>query len=241
MAWEALNNIADSHRPVIIVVNDNERSYAPTIGGLARHLDTLRTTRGYERFLDWGKDMLGRTPVVGAPLFEALHGVKRGVKDVVAPQGMFEDLGLKYLGPVDGHDVASVESVLRAAKRYDGPVIVHVITAEGSRVRARGERRGGPLPRCRDHRPGDGDPGQQRRPDLDRGLRRRARGDRSRAARRRGDHRRHAVPDRPGPVRRRVPRSHLRRGHRRAARPDLRRRHGLSPGCTRWSRSTPPS
>ena len=131
MAWEALNNIADSHRPVIIVVNDNERSYAPTIGGLARHLDTLRTTRGYERFLDWGKDMLGRTPVVGAPLFEALHGVKRGVKDVVAPQGMFEDLGLKYLGPVDGHDVASVESVLRAAKRYDGPVIVHVITQKG--------------------------------------------------------------------------------------------------------------
>ncbi len=131
MAWEALNNIADSRRPVIIVVNDNERSYAPTIGGLARHLDTLRTTRGYERFLDWGKDMLGRTPVVGAPLFEALHGVKRGVKDVVAPQGMFEDLGLKYLGPVDGHDVACVESVLRAAKRYGGPVIVHVITQKG--------------------------------------------------------------------------------------------------------------
>ena len=131
MAWEALNNIADSHRPVIIVVNDNERSYAPTIGGLARHLDTLRTTRGYERFLDWGKDLLGRTPVVGAPLFEALHGVKRGVKDVVAPQGMFEDLGLKYLGPVDGHDVASVESVLRAARRYGGPVIVHVITQKG--------------------------------------------------------------------------------------------------------------
>jgi 1-deoxy-D-xylulose-5-phosphate synthase len=131
MAWEALNNIADSRRPVIIVVNDNERSYAPTIGGLARHLDTLRTTRGYERFLDWGKDLLGRTPVVGAPLFEALHGVKRGVKDVVAPQGMFEDLGLKYLGPVDGHDVASVESVLRAARRYGGPVIVHVITEKG--------------------------------------------------------------------------------------------------------------
>ena len=131
MSWEALNNIADSHRPVIIVVNDNERSYAPTIGGLARHLDTLRTTRGYERFLDWGKDALRRTPVVGGPLFEALHGVKRGVKDVVAPQGMFEDLGLKYLGPVDGHDVASVESVLRAARRYGGPVLVHVITQKG--------------------------------------------------------------------------------------------------------------
>ncbi len=131
MAWEALNNIAGSTRQVIVVVNDNERSYAPTIGGVARHLDSLRTTKGYERFLDWGKDLLGRTPLVGSPLFEALHGVKRGVKDVVAPQGMFEDLGLKYLGPVDGHDRAAVESVLRAAIRYDGPVIVHAITQKG--------------------------------------------------------------------------------------------------------------
>jgi 1-deoxy-D-xylulose-5-phosphate synthase len=131
MAWEALNNIADSRRQVIIVVNDNERSYAPTIGGLARHLDTLRTTRGYERFLDWGKGVLGRTPVVGHPMFEALHGVKKGIKDIVAPQGMFEDLGLKYLGPVDGHDEAALESVLRAAKHYPGPVIVHAITQKG--------------------------------------------------------------------------------------------------------------
>jgi 1-deoxy-D-xylulose-5-phosphate synthase len=131
MAWEALNNIADSHRQVIIVVNDNERSYAPTIGGLARHLDTLRTTRGYERVLDWGKVVLGRTPVVGQPMFEALHGVKKGIKDVIAPQGMFEDLGLKYLGPVDGHDEAALESVLRAARGYPGPVIVHAITQKG--------------------------------------------------------------------------------------------------------------
>ncbi len=131
MAWEALNNIADSQRQVIIVVNDNERSYAPTIGGLARHLDTLRATGGYERVLDWGRDMLGRTPVLGPPLFEALHGVKKGVKDMVAPQGMFEDLGLKYLGPVDGHDREAVEAVLRAARGYQGPVIVHAITQKG--------------------------------------------------------------------------------------------------------------
>jgi len=131
MSWEALNNIADSDRQVIIVVNDNERSYAPTIGGLARHLDTLRTTDGYERFLDWGKGVLGRTRWVGEPLFETLHGVKKGIKDIVAPQGMFEDLGIKYLGPVDGHDVAALESVLRAARGYDGPVIVHAITQKG--------------------------------------------------------------------------------------------------------------
>jgi len=132
MAWEALNNIAAARdRPVIIVVNDNERSYSPTIGGLADHLATLRTTQGYERFLEWGRGMLGRTPVIGAPLYEALHGVKKGLKDIVAPQGMFEDLGLKYVGPVDGHDIAAVEAALRRAGNYHGPVIVHAITRKG--------------------------------------------------------------------------------------------------------------
>jgi 1-deoxy-D-xylulose-5-phosphate synthase len=132
MAWEALNNIAAAKdRPVIIVVNDNERSYTPTIGGLAEHLATLRTTQGYERFLEWGRGMLGRTPVIGTPLYEALHGVKKGLKDIVAPQGMFEDLGLKYVGPVDGHDIAGVEAALRRARNYHGPVIVHAITRKG--------------------------------------------------------------------------------------------------------------
>jgi 1-deoxy-D-xylulose-5-phosphate synthase len=132
MAWEALNNIAAApDRPVIIVVNDNERSYAPTIGGLANHLATLRTTGGYERFLEWGKQMLGRTPVVGPPVYEALHGMKKGLKDVVAPQGMFEDLGLKYVGPVDGHDIEAVEHALRRARAFGGPVIVHCITTKG--------------------------------------------------------------------------------------------------------------
>ncbi len=131
MAWEALNNIAAADRPMVIVVNDNERSYDPTIGGLANHLATLRTTRGYEKFLEWGRRVLGRTPVVGRPAFETLHGLKKGVKDVVAPQGMFEDLGLKYLGPVPGHDQAAVEQALRRAKGYPGPVLVHVLTQKG--------------------------------------------------------------------------------------------------------------
>ncbi len=131
MAWEALNNIAGSDRPMVIVVNDNERSYDPTVGGLANHLATLRTTKGYERFLEWGRRVLDRTPVVGRPAFETLHGLKKGVKDVVAPQGMFEDLGLKYLGPVPGHDRAAVEQALRRAKRYPGPVLVHVLTQKG--------------------------------------------------------------------------------------------------------------
>jgi len=132
MAWEAINNIAADHtRRLVIVVNDNERSYAPTIGGLAHHLATLRTTRGYERFLEWGKRVLGRTPVVGQPVFEALHGVKKGIKDIVAPQGMFEDLGLKYVGPVDGHDIEAVEHALNRAKGFHGPVLLHCITRKG--------------------------------------------------------------------------------------------------------------
>nr|WP_202467428.1 1-deoxy-D-xylulose-5-phosphate synthase [Streptomyces sp. SID8378] len=132
MAWEALNNIAAAKdRPLVIVVNDNERSYAPTIGGLANHLATLRTTDGYERFLARGKDILERTPVVGRPLYETLHGAKKGLKDFIAPQGMFEDLGLKYVGPIDGHDVEALESALQRAKRFGGPVIVHCLTEKG--------------------------------------------------------------------------------------------------------------
>ncbi|GHE48503.1 1-deoxy-D-xylulose-5-phosphate synthase [Streptomyces capitiformicae] len=132
MAWEALNNIAAAKdRPLIIVVNDNERSYAPTIGGLANHLATLRTTDGYEQFLAWGKDVLLRTPVVGNQIYEALHGAKKGFKDAFAPQGMFEDLGLKYVGPIDGHDINAVESALRRAKRFHGPVLVHCLTEKG--------------------------------------------------------------------------------------------------------------
>ncbi|CCH77017.1 1-deoxy-D-xylulose-5-phosphate synthase 2 [Nostocoides japonicum T1-X7] len=132
MAWEALNNIAaDKDLPLVVVVNDNERSYAPTRGGLADHLATLRTTRGYERFLEWGKTRLNRTPVVGGAMYEALHGVKKGLKDIVAPQGMFEDLGIKYLGPVDGHDEQAVEAALRRARAFGGPVLVHVLTQKG--------------------------------------------------------------------------------------------------------------
>ncbi|GGU59705.1 1-deoxy-D-xylulose-5-phosphate synthase [Streptomyces lavendofoliae] len=132
MAWEALNNIAAAKdRPLIIVVNDNERSYAPTIGGLAWHLSTLRTTDGYERFLAWGKEVLQHTPVIGPPLYGSLHGAKKGFKDFIAPQGMFEDLGLKYVGPVDGHDIAAVEAALRRAKRFHGPVLVHCLTQKG--------------------------------------------------------------------------------------------------------------
>jgi 1-deoxy-D-xylulose-5-phosphate synthase len=131
MCWEALNNIAHAKNPLVIVVNDNGRSYAPTIGGLATHLATLRLNPGYEKVLDLVKDALEHTPLVGRPMFEVLHAVKKGIKDAVAPQVMFEDLGIKYVGPVEGHDLFAVEHALRRAKGFGGPVIVHAVTRKG--------------------------------------------------------------------------------------------------------------
>ena len=151
MCWEALNNIAAAKdRPVIIVVNDNTRSYAPTIGGLADHLATLRTSRGYEGFLEWGKRTVRSAPVVGDKVYGAMHGAKKGLKDFIAPQGMFEDLGLKYVGPVDGHDVDAVEAALTAARNFGGPVIVHCMTEKG---RGYAEAEGNDLDRLHQVRP----------------------------------------------------------------------------------------
>ena len=132
LAWEALNNIAASkNRRIVIVVNDNGRSYAPTIGGLAEHLDALRTSAGYEKALAWGKQHLLSHGTPGRAAYDALHGLKSGIKDALMPQVMFEDLGLKYIGPVNGHDISSVETALRRARSLDEPVIVHMITEKG--------------------------------------------------------------------------------------------------------------
>ena len=134
MAWEALNNIsADSARDrrLIMVVNDNGRSYQPTIGGLANQMSAVRVSQRYENVLEYIKTTLSRAPLVGAPLYGTLHGIKKGLKDVLQPQVLFEDLGLKYLGPVDGHDEQAVEQALRKARDFGGPVLVHVITTKG--------------------------------------------------------------------------------------------------------------
>jgi 1-deoxy-D-xylulose-5-phosphate synthase len=131
MCWEALNNIAADDLPVVIVVNDNGRSYSPTIGGLAQHLATLRMKPEYEQALDVVRNALSKTPLVGPPLYEALHGIKRGLKDLIQPQVMFEDLGLKYVGPINGHDEQAMEAALRRARDFGGPVIVHAVTVKG--------------------------------------------------------------------------------------------------------------
>ena len=132
MAWEALNNIAIAKSSkLVMVVNDNGRSYTPTIGGLATALTSLRTNPRYENVLDLVKRRLNSVPGVGPAAYDALHAMKKGLKDALAPQGLFEDLGLKYVGPVDGHDRAAMEQVLAQAKKFNGPVIVHAITRKG--------------------------------------------------------------------------------------------------------------
>lgn len=132
MAWESLNDIASAKDlPLVVVINDNERSYAPTTGGLAQHLAVLRTHRQYEEMLSWGRKAITRAPVVGRPMFETLHGMKKGLKEIVAPQVMFEDLGVKYVGPVDGHDIGALQTALQRAHDFGGPVLVHVLTEKG--------------------------------------------------------------------------------------------------------------
>jgi 1-deoxy-D-xylulose-5-phosphate synthase len=132
MSWEALNNIAAmKNERLVIVVNDNGWSYQPTIGGLADHLAAIRVTERYENVLDYIKTTLSRAPVFGPPLYGTLHGIKKGIKDVLQPQVMFEDLGIKYVGPIDGHDERLLETALSRARDFGRPVIVHVITRKG--------------------------------------------------------------------------------------------------------------
>ena len=132
MAWEALNNIAATPGlRLVVVVNDNGRSYTPTVGGLANHLAGLRTDQRYEKTLTLIKRTVKRLPLVGRPVYDLMHGVKTGIKDVIAPQSMFSDLGIKYMGPLDGHDIASLTNHLEQARHYGGPVLVHCVTRKG--------------------------------------------------------------------------------------------------------------
>ncbi len=164
MAWEALNNIAaDADRRLVVVVNDNGRSYRPTVGGLANHLAKLRTDPRYEPTLRAVRERLTNANIVGQAAYEALHALKKGLKDALYPQGMFEDLGLKYVGPIDGHDRPAVEHALAQARTYGGPVIVHVITTKGQ---------GYQIAVANEERPDA--PGEAVRPPDRRGARRRA-------------------------------------------------------------------
>ena len=132
MSWEALNNIShDNDRKLVIVVNDNGRSYAPTIGGLARYLNDVRTDKNYRRLYKWSKKFFYKFGVVGRLFYSAARGAGKGLLSTFAPQGMFPNLDIKYIGPVDGHDLVAMEQALRQAKKYGSPVIVHAITQKG--------------------------------------------------------------------------------------------------------------
>lgn len=138
MAWEALNNIAEQPQlPLVIVLNDNGRSYAPTIGGMVRRfepvkrLDSLRVNPGYEQLMEWTKNTLREAGMPGKMAYGALHSIKRGVKDIFVDAGIFDSLGIKYLGPVDGHNFRELEEALTLARNYGGPVVVHAITEKG--------------------------------------------------------------------------------------------------------------
>ena len=144
MAWEALNNIAVANEErLVVVVNDNGRSYTPTVGGIAtqlsvlgKQLSAIRTDRRYERTLQRIKEMVRNAPLIGQMVYGLMHGFKMGVKDVLAPQGMFSDLGIKYVGPIDGHDIEAVELALHQARGFGGPVLVHCITQKGRGFKA---------------------------------------------------------------------------------------------------------
>jgi 1-deoxy-D-xylulose-5-phosphate synthase len=132
MTWEALNNITDDNdRKLVIVVNDNGRSYAPTIGGLARYLNGIRTEKFYRRLYRLSKKVFFKFGTIGRMAYSTLRGAGKGLLGSFAPKGMFPNLDLKYIGPVDGHDLHAMEAALRQAKKYANPVIVHAITQKG--------------------------------------------------------------------------------------------------------------
>lgn len=132
MCWEALNNLsADKKRNAVIVVNDNGRSYSPTIGGFSKNLGAIRAQHGYDELMEQGKKTLKSMGWVGERAFEALHAVKEGVKSTVLPTEMFPELGMKYIGPVNGHDLSALQRSFAYARDYEGPIIVHVVTEKG--------------------------------------------------------------------------------------------------------------
>lgn len=134
MAWEALNNIADENEGrLLIVLNDNGRSYAPTIGGLAHHLDALRVSPLYDKTLNWGKKTLRRGGALGRLVYSGLHATKAGLRDMFSPSGgaLFDEIGITYTGPVDGHDIAALEFSFTRLLASQKPVLVHVITQKG--------------------------------------------------------------------------------------------------------------
>lgn len=133
MTWEALNNISDdNNRRLVIVVNDNGRSYAPTIGGMARFLNTVRTRRGYRNLYRRSERLFGRFGAPGRAIYRGTRGAMHGfLARFSNNEALYSNLDIKYIGPIHGHDLPALEEALTQAKNYEAPVIVHVITEKG--------------------------------------------------------------------------------------------------------------
>lgn len=131
MAYEALNNLGVSNQRVVIVLNDNGRSYAPTISKLSASLTTLRLNRTYLTLRERLRRLVPRLPRVGKAAYLGIDGVTSVVREMVTPHTFFENLGVRYIGPIDGHNIESIEAVLRSAADWDGPIVVHLLTEKG--------------------------------------------------------------------------------------------------------------
>jgi 1-deoxy-D-xylulose-5-phosphate synthase len=131
MAYEALNNIGELGKRVIVVLNDNEWSISPNIGAIARYLTKLTTSRMYRRFEHDVYELLGKLPALGRRAQEAARRIKEGLQNLVVPGVLFEELGLKYFGPIDGHDYDVLVETLSDLRRFEGPVLLHVVTRKG--------------------------------------------------------------------------------------------------------------
>ena len=131
MALEALNDVGSSNTNMIVILNDNEMSISKNVGGISLMLSKLRTKGMYTNFNISGKRTISKIPVVGTKFVKAVQRAKRGIKQLFIPKMYFEDIGFRYLGPVDGHNLEQLESILKIARNLSGPTLIHVLTKKG--------------------------------------------------------------------------------------------------------------
>ncbi len=131
MALEALNDAGWSQTKMTVILNDNEMSISKNIGGISMLLSKLRTKRTYSKSSDAVKKVILKTPAIGKPIVKIIRRIKRSIKQLIIPKMFFEDIGFRYLGPVDGHDIEELERMLKISKQLEGPVLIHVLTKKG--------------------------------------------------------------------------------------------------------------
>lgn len=131
MAFEALNNASRMRSNFMIVLNDNKMSISENVGGLSRHLNFLRTTESYQEIKTGVANSLSKIPVYGERIVEKIRKTKSGIKQLIVPGMLFENMGIMYLGSVNGHDITGMAKVFREASKYQGPVLIHVLTRKG--------------------------------------------------------------------------------------------------------------